>query len=137
MLIGSRPATLQGFRMTCILVVEDDPLIGMLLTDWLDEAGWSTAGPARSAAEALVLVEAGVDAAVLDVTLAGGDSFAVAAALKARGVPFAFASGHGAERIPPEFRDLPLIGKPFDFDGLEAVVRQLIAAAPNGAGETG
>jgi DNA-binding response OmpR family regulator len=115
--------------MTRILLVEDDPLIGLLLSEWLDEIGCAPVGPARSAGEALALLEGGIDAAVLDVSLVGGDSFSVAAALRARGVPFAFASGHGAEQIAVEFRDAPLIGKPFDFDGLEAVVRRLVAPA--------
>jgi DNA-binding response OmpR family regulator len=118
--------------MARILLVEDDPLIGLLLSEWLDELGCAPVGPARSAGEALALLDGGIDAAVLDVSLHDGDSFAVAAALRARGVPFAFASGHGAERIALEFRDAPLIPKPFDYDGVEAVVRGLVA--PSGLG---
>jgi DNA-binding response OmpR family regulator len=119
--------------MVRILIAEDDPLIGLLLSEWLEEIGWTIVGPATNAAEALALIGTGIDAAVLDVTLAGGDSFAVAAALRAAGVPFAFASGHGTERIAAEFRDAPLLGKPFDFDGVEAMVRRLVAGAPGEA----
>jgi CheY-like chemotaxis protein len=119
--------------MVRILIAEDDPLIGLLLSEWLEEIGWTIVGPATNAAEALALIGTGIDAAVLDVTLAGGDSFAVAAALRAAGVPFDFASGHGTERIAAEFRDAPLLGKPFDFDGVEAMVRRLVAGAPGEA----
>ena len=111
--------------MPRILVVEDEALIAILVADCLVELGCETAGPVRTVAEALALVGGGeLDGAILDVSLDGDDSFAVADALRARGVPFAFATGHGVGSVAERFKDAPTLVKPFDF----ARVREAIAA---------
>jgi CheY-like chemotaxis protein len=112
--------------MARVLVLDDDLLIAMMLVDWLDELDCVAAGPATSEAEALALLGDGLDAAILDVSLGDGDSSGVAAALRARGVPFAFASGYGAAAVPAGFEDTPLLPKPYDFASLERVVRMLL-----------
>ena len=43
--------------MARVLVLEDEPLIAMMMEDWLRELGHEPIGPAGSVAEALVLVE--------------------------------------------------------------------------------
>ena len=100
--------------MPRILVVEDEALIALVLEDWLADLACETVGPAASAHAALGLIESTkLDAAILDVTLREGDSFAVAEALRARNVPFAFATGHGPASIDARFRDAPILVKPF------------------------
>ena len=104
-----------------VLVVEDEPLISMMLEDFLDALGMSVAGSADSVAAALPLVEADkVDAAILDVNLRGGEkSFAVADALAAAGIPFVFATGGGGEDIAPDHRDRPRLPKPYTMEAVE------------------
>lgn len=109
------------------LLVEDEPLIAMMLEDVLSELGHTATGTADNVAGALGLIEKGaLDAAILDVNLRGGEtSEAIADALTRRGIPFAFASGGGEDGVAEQHRARPLLQKPFTFDGVEAVVAQL------------
>ncbi len=77
-----------------ILIVEDEPLIAMMLEDFLDVLDKQVAGTVDSVDDALARVaEGGIDAAILDVNLRGGQkSTPVAEALAERGVPFVFAT---------------------------------------------
>jgi DNA-binding response OmpR family regulator len=110
-----------------ILVLEDEPLIALVVEDWLTELACETVGPAASARAALALLDGGpLDAAILDVSLRDGDSFAVAAALRARGVPFAFATGRGPASIDARFRDAPILAKPFELKSLRDVLASLL-----------
>jgi len=74
--------------------------------------------------EALTAVagEAHLDAALLDVNVAGQQVFPVAAALKARGTPFIFSTGYGEGGLPDEWRGQTTIQKPFT----EATVRDAL-----------
>ena len=111
-----------------ILLVEDEPLIAMMLEDFLDALGKTHAGTADCVAPALALVEAGgIDAAILDVNLRGGEqSWAVADALAAKNIPFVFATGGTQDGLIDTHRDRPTLSKPFTMDG---VARALDALA--------
>ena len=69
-----------------ILIVEDEPLIAMMLEDFLDVLDKQVAGTVDSVEDALARVaEGGIDAAILDVNLRGGQkSTPVAEALAER-----------------------------------------------------
>jgi len=110
-----------------VLLVEDEPLIAMMLEDFLDALDRQHAGTADSVAAALSMVEAGgLDAAILDVNLRGGEkSFAIAEALAAKNIPFVFASGGGGEDIAPEYRDRPMLPKPYTMEGVEQALAKL------------
>jgi CheY-like chemotaxis protein len=111
-----------------ILVVDDEPLVSMLVEDWLVELGCEVVGPARSVQQGLDIAgSAELDGAILDVNLGGNNSFAVAEALKRRGVPFAFATGDDAIDAESGFRDPILLSKPFDFESLKTVLGKLLA----------
>lgn len=104
----------------------------MMLGDLLSEYGHETVGPAYSESQALDLLNgAQIDAAILDVTLGDHDSFAVARALRGRGVPFAFATGHGSHAMPDDLRDCTTVSKPFDFDVVRRLVSELLAQRNN------
>ena len=78
----------------CILIVEDEPLIAMMLEDFIESLGHEVRGPCESVTEALAMVEAdGFDLAILDVNLKGESVWPVATALRAKGIPFVLASG--------------------------------------------
>lgn len=113
--------------MARVLVVDDEALIAMMLSDLLAEYGHETVGPAHSEGQALELIETTrVDAAILDVTLGDQNSFTVAAALSGRGIPFAFATGHGVHAMPDAFRGRKTVSKPFDFDVVRLLVDELV-----------
>ena len=110
-----------------ILIVEDEPLIAMMLEDFLEMLGKQTAGTADNVADALVLVEAGgIDAAILDVNLRGGEkSWPIADALAARGVPFVLASGGSHDSIAEGYRGRPTLPKPFTMDAVAKALDSL------------
>ena len=112
---------------TRILLVEDEPLIAMMLEDYLDLLGKKVAGTADTVADALAAIEGHApEAAILDLNLRGGEkSTPVAEALEARGIPFVFATGGGDDGVDPRFRDRPCLHKPFTMDGVEKVLAAL------------
>jgi len=115
---------LAGIR---VLIVEDEPVVAMGLEDMLMALGCSVIGPAGRLAEGLALArDAQADAAVLDINLAGERSDTIAAALRARGIPFVFASGYG--NAPAGFEEgVPLLGKPYREADLAAALERVLA----------
>jgi hypothetical protein len=73
----------------------------------------------------MVADPAPLDAALLDVNVAGRQVFPVAEALTERGVPFVFSTGYGEGGLPDEWRGSPTIQKPFT----EAAVRDALLKA--------
>jgi CheY-like chemotaxis protein len=56
--------------MARILIVEDEPLIAMMLAEWLVELGHEALGPAETVGDALRLIEeTAPSAAILDINL--------------------------------------------------------------------
>ena len=117
--------------MAHILVVDDETMNVMLLEDMLADLGCTVAGSAGSVAQSLAVIERTgqtLDGAFLDINLRGEFVYPVADALKARGVPFVFVTGYGREHLPPKFRDVFVVNKPFDDRDLLKRVRGLVAA---------
>ena len=113
--------------MTRILIVEDESLIALMLVDYLDVLGKKVAGVADSVASALALVAAGgIDAAILDINLRGGEkSWPIADALAAQGIPFVFASGGSGDAMADAYAERPVLAKPFTMDGLSHALEAL------------
>jgi DNA-binding response OmpR family regulator len=111
-----------------LLVADDDPLLSMLVEDWLHESGCEVAGPATTVAGALDLIEresGRLDGALIDVQLADGASYPLADALALRGIPYAFVTGHGIGGLAPGYRDAPTLVKPFSVEQLQAMIERL------------
>ena len=112
--------------MLNILLVDDNLLITMMVEEWLEELGCKVVGPVASVKAALSAIEAAVpDGAILDVSLGNEDCYPVADALVARGVPFAFATGHGATSIAERFKGVAVLDKPFQFEDVKALIEKL------------
>jgi len=113
--------------LNTILVVEDEPLIAMMMEDFLEFLGKKIVGPVDCVADGLAAVaRGGIDAAILDVNLTGGEtSDAIADALAAAGVPFMFASGGSGSGIAERFQDRAVLSKPFTMDSMERAIAGL------------
>ena len=95
---------LKGLR---VLVVEDEGL------------GCDVVGHASRLSDALEKARIlQLDAAVLDLNLAGHMSYPVAELLLARGISVIFSTGYGAASLPAGWRDVPVLCKPFKADQL-------------------
>lgn len=117
---------------TRILLVEDEPLVAMMMTGFLDQLGCVTLGPCTTRFEAIAfLKEQAVDAAILDVNLGGDSVYQVADALIQLGLPFAFVTGYGRESIDSRYADAVVLQKPIGFEDLRLVVRNLREGAPD------
>ncbi len=114
-----------------VLVLEDDKNVSLLLEDMLGELGCRLVGPCDSSAAALSLMQTQApQVALLDVHLgAGQDGYAVAGALAARQVPFAFVTGDGAARLPEAFADRPVLQKPFHLATMVRMIADLAQRA--------
>jgi DNA-binding response OmpR family regulator len=111
-----------------ILVVEDEPLISMMIEDLLDLLGHAVAGAVDSVVEALPLVEqGGFDAAILDVNLRDGPSWPIADALAAKGIPFVLATGGHVTPPPALHAGAVQLSKPFTMDSLKAALDKISA----------
>jgi DNA-binding NtrC family response regulator len=120
--------TTQGGR--CILVVEDDVMIAMLLETVLAEAGYGIVGPAGRLDTALSAAREGIfDAALLDVNLAGEAVVPVADILTERNLPFAFVTGYDTGALPPQHRHRPFLRKPYRAQAVLAMLSLLIGPA--------
>src|ERR1700761_9283610 len=116
-------AQLSGLR---VLVVEDEMMVSMLIEDMLADLGCTVVGPASRLDEAMELVKgAELDCAVLDVTRGGQPIFPLADLLRARGAPFAFATGYGDAGLRDVDRGTPVLQKPFREGDLARVLGEL------------
>jgi DNA-binding response OmpR family regulator len=113
-----------------ILVVEDEPLIAMLVGDWLVELQCEVAGTVNSVPAALQIANREtLHAALLDVNLGGENSYSLADTLIAAQVPVAFLTGRDSSSLPERFRQAPVLCKPFDFTAIETLMQHLLAPA--------
>ncbi len=125
---AARPGVPQrdGIKDSRVLLVEDEPLISMELSDVLEDAGARVVKIAASLDEAIVAARTlDFDFALLDGNLRGAPVDVVAHTLRLRGVPFCFISGYSRDQLPRDFQDAPLLTKPVDQDKLLEVVLKL------------
>lgn len=98
-----------------VLLVEDEFVLALGLSDTLADLGAEVIGPVASVADALKLIEQvpEMDAAVLDVNLGDEVVYPVADALLARGVPFLFSTANDRTTLPARYANVALCRKPF------------------------
>lgn len=122
--IATLSPLLEGLR---ILLLEDEFLIAMDVEHQCRDHGASDVQIISNLGS--VDVEAALanaDAAIVDVMLGGVPTLDVAGQMKARGIPFVFASGYtDLKAIAVAFPEVQVVGKPYAGDEL---VRAVAAA---------
>ena len=113
-----------------ILIVENDPAIGLDLMASLFAAGAIPVGPANNVERAFALIaDHAVDAAILDIRLHKDELvFPVADTLQALRVPYVFASGRSTALMPLRHGDRPFFDKPFRPEQIVEALAKLLAA---------
>lgn len=110
------------------LVVEDEPMIVLIIEEILDSLGFAVVGPASELDDAVRLArEESFHAAILDVTICGGEVFPVAKILQERGIPFILTTGHNKSVVPGPFRDCKCLRKPYTPAQLEDALSEVCA----------
>jgi CheY-like chemotaxis protein len=96
-----------------ILIVEDEILLTIALTDMLEELGCEVAGAVSTVQKGLAFLDRSPmpDGAVLDCNLSGEKVWPIADTLRANGVPFVFSTGR--PEIELRFADIPVLIKPY------------------------
>ncbi|UFI47201.1 response regulator [Pseudomonas savastanoi] len=112
-----------------VLLVEDETMLAMLMEMMLEDLGFATAYHASSLGEGIEYARNGdYDLAILDINIIGGNSFAIAAAIAHRGIPFMFCSGYGRLGIPEVWVDRRCVAKPFSAEQLNEALSELLQA---------
>ena len=110
-----------------VLLVEDEPLVSMMLADMLSAFGHKVDGPYSRFSDALFAAETNnLQAGILDVNLGGEKTYAVANILTNRRIPFAFVTGYGPDSIVSEFAHAPVLQKPIEAAKLRALLQQIV-----------
>jgi DNA-binding response OmpR family regulator len=111
-----------------ILIVEDEPLIAMMLEDFLESMGHSVRATCDTVGQAMEVADkGGFDFAILDVNLKGESVWPVASKLRDIGVRFVLASGGHVDPPPAEFQSVPMLEKPFTIDRVVPVLNEALA----------
>jgi two-component sensor histidine kinase/CheY-like chemotaxis protein len=113
------------------LLVEDEPLVAMMMADVLSDFDFTVLGPFASVDKAIAAVdEASLHFALLDINLRGEMVYPVAARLRELGVPFIFMTGYAPEGVSKEFNDAPILKKPVDQGQLYRAIQRVTEIAP-------
>lgn len=112
----------------CVLVAEDELIIGVDLCDTVEEAGYLVEGPYDRIDDAMLSIQKKrPDVAILDVRLDDGDVFPLAEALMAENVPVIFHSGQfSPSEVNDRFPGAQTCSKPCPPNRMIGMVREAL-----------
>ena len=115
----------------CVLVAEDEFIIGVDLCDTVEEAGYEVEGPYDTANSAIDAIERRKpDLAILDVRLDDGEVFPLAEKLMAANVPVIFHSGEvSPDEVNGRYPQAHALAKPCPPDQIIETMRAALADA--------
>ncbi|WP_345864305.1 response regulator [Sphingomonas qilianensis] len=109
-----------------MLVVEDEPLIAMIIEDAVEALGCEMVGPFADLGSAFEGATSQVfDCAILDVNIRGGLSYPVATYLIDHGYPILLATGYQGSSLPELLAVQQCLAKPYSSAQLEHALRRL------------
>lgn len=117
-----------------VLVVEDNPLVSLGIVETITAAGAELIGPFGTLDQSIAVATEGMfDVALLDVDLGGVAVWPVARIIHERNIPIVLLTGFSdATARPEEFKDVPILRKPYDSHRLISKLHRL-TTAPAGA----
>jgi CheY-like chemotaxis protein len=125
---STRPASARKDGQS-VLLVEDEPMISMMLADMLAENGHQIDGPYCRLNDALAAAKNNdLKAGILDVNLRGKAVFPIADVLMARNIPFVFVTGYSADSMEPRYTHIPVLQKPIEPESVWAALARTSAA---------
>lgn len=122
---GKQGRTGAGGRLRALLV-EDEPLVALMIEDMLEDLGVEVARSAATLADAMAAVEAEIDFALLDINLKGERSFPAAEELRRRGKPFLFVTGYGTLGTHGTDFEVTVLQKPFTIADLRSALSRVV-----------
>jgi CheY-like chemotaxis protein len=109
-----------------LMVAEDEFHVLLLVEDLLETLGCEVIERASNLAQAVACAKTcDVDAALLDINLAGERIYPAAEILRARNIPLVFATGYGTQGVEPAWRDCAILQKPFLIEQLERALADI------------
>ena len=110
-----------------VAIVEDEGMVAALLEDLLADLGHEVVAIVGRMDRASRLVsETSADVVLLDVNLNGEQTYSLASTLVSRGIPFIFATGYGSTGLKQEWRETPVLQKPFQARDLERALSRAL-----------
>src|SRR5262249_42042223 len=113
---------LHGWRL---FVVEDEPLVAMMLQGLLTDLGAQVVGPFGSLDEAFSAPPRECDAALLDVNVGGAALYPLSEEPSNAGLPLVFRTGYQAKGTDRRFGEAPGLTKPVEAADLIATLQSL------------
>jgi len=125
-----------GERVPCLLIVEDEPLVRIVLSDYLQECGFRVL-EASTADEAMKIIDQAsvpIDLVFSDVVMPGStDGFGLARWVRANrpGLPLILTSGDAkkVEYAKELCEGQPFMAKPYDLKAIVARIREALGKA--------
>jgi two-component system CheB/CheR fusion protein len=98
----------------------------------LKDIGYRVVMASRVKKGSEIAASAAIDCAILDVNVDGVTSYPVAHELRRRGIPFLFSTGYSAANLRDDYRETPMLTKPYNLKTLEQAVERALASPPSG-----
>ncbi|MBC7769157.1 MAG: response regulator [Phycisphaerales bacterium] len=124
-------ANIEQLRGRRILLLEDEPLVAMMMSRLVTQFGGAVQGPYANQSEALAVLRSDIDAALLDVNAGDEMVYPLADELIRRKVPFIFVTGYQADAIESRFAGIPVLTKPIEPGELALTLSRVLDLTPH------
>jgi CheY-like chemotaxis protein len=111
-----------------VFVIEDEPMVSLLLEDFLFDIGCEVVATASRFNEALEKVDStAFDVAILDMNLNGQQTLPIAEEFARREKRFVFATGYALPSVPGALKKVPVLQKPFRQEDLARAISEALS----------